>query len=87
VAGSKVEIEKDYYWEVPSRCLYDLELTPEALGRELTMGSLIDDWQSTQSMLKGDSEPVALLLLKVAPLLCYLAGTVQEGQPPRREKS
>lgn len=79
--GDSVEVEQDCYWDVPLSSLYNMELSEEDISKQIGIGSLRDDWKSTVALLKNDAEPVALLLLKVAPLLCCLAENVQEGRP------
>jgi len=72
----EIELQKDYYWEMDAKKLYDVATDPS----DFSIGSLFDDWESVQQLAAGKSEPVVLLLLKVAPLLRYIGDAAVEGQ-------
>ncbi|MDH5668633.1 MAG: hypothetical protein OEY86_11530 [Nitrospira sp.] len=63
----KFVLDKNFYWDMDSKQLYDVETTPT-----LNMGSLYDDWEFVSSLLEKDSAPVSLSLTELAPLLRYL---------------
>ena len=52
VKGNKIEIESDFYWEVPSRELY----YPYAQPQNLVMGQLTEDWKEIMRLTKHDTE-------------------------------
>ena len=59
--------EKEYYWNIPSRDVYEIEEP-----KELDIGSLSDDWEFLSKLLQSENQPVAYQLTQVAPLLRYL---------------
>lgn len=63
----KVVLDKNFYWDMDSKQLYDVETTPA-----LNMGSLYDDWEFVSSLLEKDAAPVSLSLAELAPLLRYI---------------
>lgn len=83
--GDNLEVNQDYYWDVPLSSLYNMDLSEEEVGKKIGIGSLHDDWESVAALLKDDEEPLALLLLKVVPVLCCLAENVQEGRPKAKD--
>lgn len=64
---NKIVLDKNFYWDMDSGQLYDIEMPPK-----LNMGSLHDDWEFVSSILEKDSAPVSLSLTELAPLLRYL---------------
>ena len=64
---SKITLDKNFYWDIPSDQLYAIERSPE-----LGMGSLEDDWEFVSDLLDSDSEPVSLSLTELAPILRFL---------------
>lgn len=73
---SEVDLINDYYWQIDSQELCNVVKNPT----DLTIGSLFDDLESMRGVASGESEPIVLLLLKIAPLLRYLGDTVTETQ-------
>jgi len=74
----EIELKEDSYREIFAGKLYDV-ITEFNEKSDLSIGSLFDDWKSTQEIADGKSEPLALLLLKIAPLLQYI-GNSAEGR-------
>lgn len=61
---TKVELGKNFYWNIQEDELYKVKNKPT----ELDIGSLEDDWELVSGLLKAD-KPVAYQLTEVAPLL------------------
>lgn len=66
---NKIELDQDFYWQIPEDSLHLLDQKPE----NLTMGSLIDDRDFLQTVLSDKECGLSLMLLHVAPLLRYVA--------------
>lgn len=65
-AGSEVEIgEADLYWNVPAEFLYDPVHNP----KELTLGSLEDDWSKLRVVAGDQEEPMAYVLVWAAAVM------------------
>ena len=60
-----IQIEDDYYWEIPKEGLYDPYTNP----KDLTMGQLTHDWERLRRILQGSSEPLAYGLVWLSSLL------------------
>lgn len=58
----------DLYWNITDEELYDPYNDP----KELTMGSLIEDWEFLQNILDGKREMIDYDLTKLASLLRFL---------------
>jgi hypothetical protein len=67
-----VSIEEDFYWDVDSKGLYDVQTT----ASELDIGSLIDDWEFLAKVSEDHRQAVALMLIHAAPLLRYIGEKV-----------
>ncbi len=67
------EFEKENYWNIPSRDVYESE-DP----KELDIGSLSDDWEFLSKLLQPENQPVAYQLTQLAPLLRYLGERLGE---------
>jgi hypothetical protein len=62
---TRVEVEQDYYWNIPSTELYDPLTDPH----DLDLGQLTDDWERLKSIVDGSSPPVGYALVWAAALL------------------
>lgn len=63
-----VEIDRNFYWQVPSEKRFDTSAMPA----ELDAGSLVDDWGFVSGLLQNDSPPVAYQLTELAHLLTFI---------------
>ncbi len=83
---TKVQLKKEYYWEIAVEQLYNMEAKPA----EIDIGSLFYDRDDVHNLATGKRLPVVPLLLKIAPLLNYIAHDVSEMQllsKPAREET
>jgi hypothetical protein len=62
---SEIEIDPDYYWDIPAEELYDPYNTPEGLD----LGQLTEDWQKLQDVAAGRMPPVGYGLTWLAAVL------------------
>jgi hypothetical protein len=62
---SEVEIDDDFYWNVPEEQRYDAYEKPE----ELTVGQLSDDWAEIQAILDGKRKPVGRAVVWLAAIM------------------
>jgi hypothetical protein len=69
-----VSLSKDYYWEIDSDELYNVATKPG----DLTIGSLVTDWEFVDNLAKQEHIPVVSHLLKIAALLRCIGDTVGE---------
>jgi hypothetical protein len=60
-----LEIEEDFYWDVPLAARYDPNSKPE----ELTLGQLSSDLEEVLSIGAGQREPVSYSLVWLAAVL------------------
>lgn len=60
--------DNDLYWNITDEELYN----PYEDPKELTMGSLIEDWEFLQKVLDGKREIIDYDLYKIASLLRFL---------------
>ncbi|SRR6266487_367341 len=70
----KLTFSQEFYWNIPSESLYVMDAQPS----EFNVGSLVDDWEFVQSVLREGSEPVAYQFTEIAPLLRYLGENIAE---------
>ena len=68
---SKITLDKDFYWDISSDDLYNVEREPK-----MGMGSLNDDWEFVSDLLDKDSVPVSYSFTELAPLLRFLGEKV-----------
>jgi hypothetical protein len=73
-ATISIEESKDLYWDCPAPELYDTTKKPS----ELTVGQLSDDAHFVASIKRGQSADVSYNLVHLAPLLRYIAETIQK---------
>lgn len=72
VSGDTIDLERDFFWSVPSDELYDVYTRPE----ELDIGQLTESWGNLTA-LQQDSEPVtAYTLVWIADVLRALGHQV-----------
>jgi hypothetical protein len=69
----KLTIEQDYYWHIPESELYDPHKTPIGLD----LGRLPDDADFVKLIRRGEYGDACLNLVHIAPLLRYIAETIQ----------
>lgn len=60
-----IDIEKDYYWNVP----VDQRYTPYEEPSSLDLGQLTDNWSELQRLRSGESEPIAYGLVWLSAIL------------------
>ena len=72
---AKVELVKDYYWNIPTSELYAVASDP----KHLDVGSLFDDWGFVRGLTNQGETPVAMQLAEVAPILRYIGNVVGEA--------
>ncbi len=70
----KIDLDEDYYWNVPTSDLYD----PRSKPSELDLGQLSDDWEFLLKTLDDKDQAVSLMLTHLAPLLRYIGEKVGE---------
>lgn len=67
----RFRLEDDLYWNIPDKELYEAYKEPE----DLTLGSLIDDWQFLETAIRGERQLIRYDLCKLASLLRYIGKT------------
>lgn len=68
VRSVPIESGKDFYWEVPTKQLFEVRKDQPTLD----IGRLSDDLEFLQSMSNERAEAASLMLIHVAPLLRYI---------------
>ncbi|MGO4703253.1 hypothetical protein [Dyella sp. 2RAB6] len=76
VHGPELALDRDYFWQIGSEAVYDVQ-TPITEVREV--GSLGDSWEFLLSLLDSDikEDGPSLMLMHAAPLLRYIAETIE----------
>ena len=62
---SKLQIEHDFFWELPEEKRYDMESKPS----DFEVGQLSDNLLSVERIANGSAEPIAFALCWIAPIL------------------
>lgn len=62
-------LDEDLYWNILDEELYDPYKDP----KNLTMGSLADDWAFSQNLVEGNRGMIDYDLVKIAAILKFLA--------------
>lgn len=62
---SSVEINADYYWNIPIDQVYDPYKEPD----QLDMGQLSDDWGDLEKVLSNEMEPISYNLVDLSAIL------------------
>lgn len=65
ISEKDIQLDKDFYWEIPEEGLYSVEEKPD----NLLVGQLSDDWNDIQMILNGKQEPVSYNLVDLAAIL------------------
>jgi hypothetical protein len=65
ISPQAVEIDDDFYWDVPAEARYDAYGEPKTH----TVGQLSDDWRELQRLLKGERPPIGHALVWLAAIL------------------
>jgi hypothetical protein len=65
LSGTKVEIEADYYWDVPNDGRYDSYTSPA----QLTIGQLSDDWNELRRIGRGEAAALPYALVWASSVL------------------
>lgn len=63
--GSTVEINDDYYWDVPKDDRYKVYASPT----ELTLGQLTDDWNELRRIGRGEVDALPYALVWASSIL------------------
>lgn len=69
-----IEIDDDFYWQVPASERYDSYKSPE----NHTIGQLSDDWDEIQKLVRGNRAPVGFALVWLASILRRVGETCKE---------
>lgn len=60
-----IEIDKDYYWCIPTEQRYDVYKEPHSF----TIGQLTDDWNELTKLLSSDKEAITYGLVWLSTIL------------------
>jgi hypothetical protein len=72
----EIELDADYYWVIHRASdKYD----PYSEPKNLSLGSLYDDWQRVEELAVGEAEPIARDLIQLAALLSYVGERLQSS--------
>ena len=63
--GASIEIDADFYWNIPE----EERLDPYKQPSELEVGQLVDDWDKIQKFARGQEDPVSYGLVWLSALL------------------
>jgi hypothetical protein len=72
----RVDISKDFYWNVPQSVKYDRYDAPKE--DQLDVGQLSDDWERLQAILSGKSPPVGAALVWLGAILSAISEELDE---------
>jgi hypothetical protein len=68
---SNIQIEEDYYWNIPWDSRYD----PLEKPTDLTMGQLTDDWNEVQRIARGERDAIGYGLVWLSTILRRIGET------------
>jgi hypothetical protein len=69
---SEIEVDTDYYWNVPSEKLYLVYEEPT----ELTVGQISEDLLNVKAVVEGRSPPVAYVFVWLASIIRFVGHRV-----------
>ena len=73
--------DADFYWSIPLNQM----LVENGVAPEPDIGSLWDDWEFLESMIRDDSYDVCLMMWHVYPLLAYMTlKVINDGIVPSK---
>ncbi|QMU62825.1 MAG: hypothetical protein GKR88_00080 [Flavobacteriaceae bacterium] len=64
----EVEIQKDFYWNIPEEERYRLEKEPA----NLDMGQLSEDWDNLLRIINNENDPIAYALVWLSSIGRYV---------------
>ncbi|MCU7806283.1 MAG: hypothetical protein KZQ73_00190 [Candidatus Thiodiazotropha sp. (ex Semelilucina semeliformis)] len=64
----RVSLDQDYYWNIPSKVLHNMEATQIVPD----IGQLYDDLEFLENALSDKNQAVSLMFIHLAPLLRYI---------------
>jgi hypothetical protein len=67
-----VEIDNNYYWDIPSGARFNVDEPPVVEQ----IGQLTDDWADLRKLLDGTAEPIAYNFVDLAAILRAVGETV-----------
>jgi hypothetical protein len=67
--GADIELNNDFYWDIPSEELYN----PYQEPKELTLGQLSDDWQEIKRLTDNQLDSIPYDLKRVSNILKALS--------------
>ena len=65
---TSIELEEDYYWEIPKNQVYNMHKDP----KKLSIGQLYEDMEFLNNILKGRDEPIGYGLVWISSILRYI---------------
>lgn len=69
---SSVELDADYYWNIPKKLRYN----PYEEPKELDLGQLTDDWDNLCKILEGTNDPIGYACVWLSTVLRAVGETV-----------
>ena len=68
----KISMDQDYYWNIPSAALYDMDNDP----KDIDVGQLSDDLDFLLKLPPDKDQAISLMFIHLAPLLRYIGEKV-----------
>jgi len=65
ISQSNIDIDKDFYWNIPEENLYDLSSEPT----EFNVGQISDDWMELKKIGSKESEPLGYALVWLSSIM------------------
>jgi hypothetical protein len=69
IKGTDIELNNDFYWDIPSEELYN----PYQEPKELTLGKLSDDWQEIKRLTDNQLDAIPYDLKRISNILKALS--------------
>jgi hypothetical protein len=69
IKGTHIELNNDFYWDIPSEELYN----PYQEPKELTLGKLSDDWQEIKRLTDNQLDAIPYDLKRISNILKALS--------------
>lgn len=68
----KLELDKDYYWNISEELVYDVSIDPT----DFEIGQLSDDWAELEKILSNEDKPLSYSLVWLSAILRFVGETV-----------